>query len=122
MYERIAATDKFIEGLVRIYQEAKQERMVMMCAEQDPITYHRAILVSQYLKNQDFVIKHILRDGSLEHHEHLEQRLLNLHNLNSKQLNLFALQERLLPHDEALQKAYQIQGEQIAYVDKKINA
>ena len=121
LYERIATTEEFIEGLARISQGAKQERIVMMCAEQDPITCHRAILVSRHLKNQDFAIKHILKDGSLETHEHLEQRLVDLHDLNRQQLNLFALQERLLPHDKALQKAYQIQGKQIAYVDKKNN-
>ncbi len=66
-----------------------------MCAEKDPITCHRAILVCQHLREFDLDINHILRNGNLEAHQHLEERLLELHRLKqpesieSVQLSLF---------------------------------
>jgi len=65
-----------------------------MCAEKDPITCHRTILICQHLVPFNLEIGHILEDGSLEYHEDLEKRLLKLHHLQERepegQLSLFA--------------------------------
>lgn len=134
-YEKIAATKLFSEGIQRILKGSQNYKISLMCAEKDPITCHRAILVCQHLRDFELKIKHILSNGYLESHEQLEDRLLVLHGLNHsaleqaapKQLSLFEelqLQEspiEQLSREDCLKQAYQQQGEQIAYVDHKSN-
>ncbi len=63
-----------------------------MCAEKDPITCHRAILICQYLRDFDLDIHHILSNGDLESHFQLEDRLLESLDLLPKpqvQLSIF---------------------------------
>ena len=144
-YELIAATEAFSMGLERIYKGAKHHQIALMCAEQDPITCHRAILVCKHLRNAGLDVQHILKTGTLEPHEHLEHRLLKLHNLSEvlpilkipsiekseekseAQLELFNIGtfntssnnvDTSYPALENLiEKAYELQGEQIAYVE-----
>jgi uncharacterized protein (DUF488 family) len=132
-YEKIAATQLFEKGITRLLKGADNFRIALMCAEKDPITCHRSILVCQHLRTFDVEIKHILTDGSLESHEVLEERLLKLHGLNqsessnSTQLSLFDYQqlqdefENTKPLEECLKEAYQRQGDKIAYVEKEKN-
>jgi uncharacterized protein (DUF488 family) len=123
VYERIAEMESFKQGLERIHKGAKNYRIALMCAEKDPITCHRAILICQHLVPFNLEIAHIHGDGELEYHEDLEERLLQLHGLSDpkqhKQLSLFALEpEREIPRSQRLQQAYQLQGDRIAYVEK----
>ncbi len=123
VYEKIAELDTFHQGLERILKGAKNHRIALLCAEKDPITCHRAILVCQHLVPFNLEIAHIHSDGELEYHEDLEERLLQTHNLGDKkengQLSLFTLEtETETPRSERLRQAYQIQGDRIAYVEK----
>lgn len=131
-YEKIAATQLFEQGIKRLLKGADNYRIALMCAERDPITCHRSILVCQQLRELDLNINHILTDGILESHEALEERLLKLHGLSKletsepKQLSLFdepQLQEILdnqKPREECLKEAYKRQGDKIAYkLDKE---
>ena len=108
VYAKIAATPRFGEGLQRLRRGAVRERIVLLCAEKDPITCHRTILVCRHLR-QEVPIDHILADGRLESHPALERRLLELHGLH--QLNFFNPKTAA----ELLEEAYDRQGEQIAY-------
>ncbi len=47
LYERIAATEEFGIGVQRLLKGAQK---ALMCAEKDPMTCHRAILVCQNLR------------------------------------------------------------------------
>lgn len=132
-YDLISATKGFATGLNRLIQGAKQYQITLMCAEKDPIVCHRAILVCPHLKKTNLEINHIHKNGDLESHDCLEDRLLKQHNLykfllddqnHVKQLSLFDLRpidtvEKHLSRQELLQKAYQLQGEKIAYVEQK---
>ena len=131
LYEKIAATPLFARGIKRLINGVKTHRIALMCAERDPITCHRSILVCQHLRNFDIKINHILNDGSLESHNALEERLLKLHGLEQSlssqviQLSLFEIPElpdkanNSLTPEERLQQAYQRQGDKIAYVEKE---
>jgi uncharacterized protein (DUF488 family) len=110
VYARIAATPLFAAGLERLRRGATTERIALLCAEKDPITCHRAILVCRPLRAPDLAIAHILADGSLETHGALEQRLLRLHGLD--QFDLFNPR----PLDRLIEEAYDRQGEAIAYI------
>jgi len=135
IYEKIAATPQFQQGIQRVLDGSQSHAIALMCAEKDPLTCHRAILVCQHLKSQYADIQHICSDGSLEPHAILETRLLKKHRLlpednkhSAQQLSLFANEfsqtslDSTLSATEAsaeaiLQKAYRLQGEAIAYIE-----
>ncbi len=102
-----------------------------MCAEKDPLTCHRAILVCPHLKEYDLDIQHIKSNGDLESHGELEDRMLTKHGFKqfveqtaASQLSLFEafspLQEvEELDREDCLMEAYKKQGNEIAYVETK---
>lgn len=123
IYEKIAARELFSKGIKRIVEGSNKYNITLMCAEQDPITCHRAILICQHLKKYDLDINHIHQDSSLESHQQLEDRLLDLDGYNKpKQLNIFeqsvAVLENTQSKEEALKEAYRNQGLKIAYIEK----
>lgn len=128
VYERIAATDAFHKGLERVLNGLKRHKLSLMCAEKDPLTCHRAVLVCQHLRHFDIRINHILKNSDLESHEHLEERMLIKHGLaefaktceKPTQLSFFFQESSTLPtREEYLEKAYKLQGDEIAYVERK---
>lgn len=106
-YRRLAMTDLFREGLRRINREASQNALALMCAEKDPLTCHRTILVCRHLQDSGLSIQHILEDGRLESQTAAEERLLAM--FSGGQNDLFSDRSQLL------ERAYDLQGEQIAY-------
>jgi uncharacterized protein (DUF488 family) len=123
LYEKIAVLDSFQQGLKRIVRGAENYRIALMCAEKDPVTCHRAILVCQHLVPFNLEIGHIHSNGELEYHENLEERLLQIHNLqdenNNGQLSIFpTYKKHELTRSERVRQAYQMQGARIAYVEK----
>jgi len=140
LYERIAATEAFSRGLERVVTGSQKFDISLMCAEKDPLTCHRAILVCQHLKPYSLAINHIWNDGQLETHAHLEERLLQAHGLayvlnkpaeesETAQLSLFdsnasfatsspaVVMPKPLSLAEAIQEAYTRQGDRIAYIE-----
>ncbi len=122
VYEKIAATQAFQQGLQRLLKGVQTHRIALMCAEKDPITCHRAILVCQHLVPFNLEIGHIHSNGRLEFHEDLEERMLKLHHfqdpLGEDQLSLFPQYSDPTPDRlERLRQAYQKQGDKIAYVE-----
>ena len=106
-YELVAKTAAFAEGLQRVLKGLAKYRVALLCAEKDPLTCHRTILVCRHLRGQGFPIQHIHADGSLESHEAAEERLLRLAGLG--QPSLFATRS------EQIEQAYEWQGARIAY-------
>lgn len=128
IYERIAATEGFHQGIQRVLKGLKKHKVSLMCAEKDPLTCHRAVLVCQHLRYFNLNINHILKNGDLESHNHLEERMLSKHGFTEfaeaypeyTQLSLFPQQNNTLPtREECLEKAYKLQGDEIAYVEKR---
>ncbi len=80
-YDRLAETESFRSGLVRLANGARTHRMALMCAEKDPITCHRALLVSRHLLpllGPAGGISHILADGRGLSQADLETELLHV--------------------------------------------
>jgi uncharacterized protein (DUF488 family) len=107
-YARLAGTELFQHGLQRLHQGMRTYRIALMCAEKDPITCHRMILVCRGLRSEPIEIHHILEDGSVETLQDAERRLMQ--ELRMRQLRLFENPE------DVIQRAYDTQGERIAYV------
>ena len=106
-YDRIAKTDLFKSGLERVLKGAQSFRVALMCAEGDPLSCHRTILVCHELKNSDLSIAHILSNGTIESHEDAEERLLRITGLENGDL----FRER----SELIEEAYEAHGRKIAY-------
>lgn len=111
-YERIAKLPVFAEGISRVLTGAAEYRIVLMCAEHDPLTCHRTVLVCRYLKKHDLALAHILRDGRVEPHEQAEHRLMLEEGENPDQTDIFAAADEF---DSALTRAYTRRGDRIAY-------
>ena len=75
-YDRVAQTDGFREGLERVVRGAAEHRVVLMCAEKDPLDCHRTLLVARALDERGVDVAHMLFDGRLEPHAGVMDRLL----------------------------------------------
>jgi uncharacterized protein (DUF488 family) len=106
-YKLVAKSQNFNKGLERIKTGMEKYRIVLMCAEKDPITCHRTILICRSLFALNINIKHILANGEVEDHKSFEYRLMNLFKLNQ--------QDFFRSEQQRLDDAYARQGEEIAY-------
>jgi uncharacterized protein (DUF488 family) len=109
-YDRLAQTDLFQQGLARVIDGAARHRIALLCAEKDPLTCHRTILVVRQLVARGLHASHILDDGRIEEHEDALERLLKEEGIPSD--DFFKSRQALL--DEAYAK----RGNAIAYVEK----
>jgi len=109
-YELIAKHPTFLNGLDRLKKGMKSYKIAIMCAEKDPITCHRAILIFKNLRNLNIKLSHILCDGTIEEHNKSEKRLLKL--LKLDQLTFFS------DNSNIFEKAYKLQAQKIAYTIK----
>ncbi len=106
-FRRIARSAAFQQGLERLRRGLGEGyRLVLMCAEKDPINCHRAILICRHLRATDLEIQHITEGGLLENHRDTEHRLMQLHGI---QPELFATEAQLI------ERAYDLQEEKIAH-------
>lgn len=110
-YSRLAQTELFQEGLSRIEQGMTTHRVALLCAEKDPLTCHRTILVCRHLVDRGIEAHHILEDGRLESHGEALDRLLS-------ELNYCPENELFDGRDELIEAAYTRRGNQIAYVER----
>jgi len=108
-YDRLAQTPLFRSGLERVIQGMRSHSVALMCAEKDPLTCHRAILVCRHLVARGLRVAHILGDGRLESHDDAVSRLLL--ELGLSEHDLFKSRE------EVLDEAYARRAQQIAYTE-----
>lgn len=74
-YDLIARTPLFASGLERVANGSERYRIALVCAEKDPMTCHRALLVCRHLIQRGFAVRHILANGEFEDHETSLRRL-----------------------------------------------
>jgi uncharacterized protein (DUF488 family) len=111
-YDRIAKLPAFTAGVERVLAGAQSYRVALMCAEHDPLTCHRTILVCHELNRHAVSIAHIGRNGALEDHQQAERRLVEEELDSQAQTDLFAA-----AHGFALlvEQAYERRASAIAY-------
>ena len=110
-YELIAKLPAFNEGIRRIQAGAERLTLSLMCAEKDPVTCHRTILVCRELMKLGVNIKHILDDGHLEFNEDAEKRMMIEEGFVPGQLDIFGGSDNTI----SLDLAYEKRGLKIAY-------
>lgn len=111
-YRRLAATDAFKQGLARVIDGSRKERIALMCAEAEPLDCHRTILVTREIVAAGIAVLHVLPNGTLERHADAMRRLLS--RLRLLQQGFFESPEQLI------ERAYAEQEERIAYVDQAL--
>lgn len=109
LYERISKLPAFQEGLVRLRRGAEKYKLAIMCAEKEPLTCHRGILISRCLKDCGMEIEHILADGTLEDHAAAEKRLVRELDIRR------TLFEPDLTESDLIERAYGERAREIAY-------
>ena len=110
-YALIARAPLFLQGLERVRRGTDKFRIALLCAEKDPVTCHRSILVCRHLRELVSPIQHIREEGRLEGHDELESRLLALAGLPEGDL--------FHSRAELLERAYDWQSERIAYEEAR---
>ncbi len=112
IYQRIAATTLFKNGLERIKLGIQKGYVLaLMCAEKDPMTCHRSILICRNLRGQGIDIRHIIDHETTESQADLEKRLI-------AQLKLHPDMFKDADSNALIERAYDVQGDRIAYVEK----
>ena len=109
VYERLARTDAFKAGLDRVTSEAATRRVTLMCAEKDPLSCHRTILVTPRLIARGLTVMHILGDGAIEPHSPTTEERLIAETFKREQPDLFR------SRDEILTEAFQRREAAVAY-------
>lgn len=112
VYQKIASSVLFKAGLERIeIGVQKGYVLALMCAEKDPLACHRSILICRNLRDRLINIRHIIDHDTTETQAELEERLIAQLKLY---LDLFGASDT----NALIERAYEIQGDRIAYVEK----
>jgi len=112
-FNLVSKSHLFREGIKRLKNGMSNYRVSLLCAEKDPITCHRTLLICRELARQGIRVKHILFNGSIEDQIESEIRLLKLHKLDHP--NMFKSEQ------ERIDEAYNLQAQKIAYEEKNNN-
>jgi uncharacterized protein (DUF488 family) len=107
-YERIAKTELFRSGLQWVLEHLSGHRLVLMCAEKDPLECHRTMLVGRSLIAQGIAVDHILENGKLESQACVLERLLGRF-YKDHETDMFRSRA------EMIEDAYAIQSARIAF-------
>ncbi len=107
-FDRLQQSTLFLEGIARLrLGMSKNLRIALLCAEKDPATCHRSLLISHYLaRHNDINVVHINHDGELESQAELEDRLICMQELR---------EDLLTPQTELRQLAYERQLQKTSY-------
>lgn len=105
-FKKLSKASFFQDGISRLLNGSQKFRIAIMCAEKDPITCHRTILVCRELLKHNIKILHILSDSTIEDNEITEKRLLKIHKLQNDEL--------FRSYEERLVDAYDRQGKKMA--------
>lgn len=110
-YRKLADTALFRQGIEQLLAAAQTHTTAIMCAEKDPLDCHRTILVARALEARGESIAHILASGEISSHEETMARLRAKLKLAPEDLFGGDLNER----------AYEMRGQEIAYIDPKLS-
>ena len=70
-YQAIQEKEYFKQGISRLLEELKRYRVCIMCAEEDPTSCHRNLLVAESLRQAGVKVFHIRGDGRIQTDEEL---------------------------------------------------
>ena len=91
LYDRVAASSAFRQGIDRLVRMARNRRTALLCSEEDPTDCHRRRLIGRVLLERQVPVIHIRGDGRAETEEDVarEERMRQ----TGGQLSLFEVEE-----------------------------
>jgi uncharacterized protein (DUF488 family) len=89
LYDRVAATSLFQEGLSRLERGIREYSVALLCAEENPAACHRRLLVGRVLLGHGIEVKHIRGDGQIQTEEEVSAQT----DPDRNQLSLFGKAE-----------------------------
>lgn len=101
----------FEAGLERVLSELEQNTLAVMCAEEDPLTCHRFLMICPELVAAGVEPQHIRKGGVLETQREAEDRLLEAHHFGDVSSGSLFSAERAA----ALEDAYDAQARECAF-------
>ena len=66
LYDRVAATELFKEGLTRLERGIREYNVALLCAEENPAACHRRLLIGRVLAEHGFQLEHIRGDARIQ--------------------------------------------------------
>lgn len=66
LYDKVAATPAFQEGLSRLESGIQKFAVAILCSEENPAVCHRKLLIGKVLAQQGFPVEHIRGDGRIQ--------------------------------------------------------
>lgn len=108
-FTKVKNSSPFIQGCHRIHDGLRKIAICMMCAEKDPITCHRTILVADAFRNYfpEAHIYHIQQDGKIETQHQIDRRIMVKYHLEQEDF--------FKSFSQRLRQAYALQEKAIAY-------
>jgi uncharacterized protein (DUF488 family) len=85
LYDRLAETCLFQEGLSRLERGIRDYKVAMLCAEENPAECHRRLLIGRVLLEHGIQVEHIRGDGRVQSEEEIAAET----DPNRNQLGLF---------------------------------
>src|SRR5690606_7222407 len=113
-YELVERIPIFQHGIERLVTGAQKMRIAIMCAEKDPLTCHRTILVANAARRAFQDIFHIREDGRIETQSEADDRLLSAYRAGESDF--------FRPREDRLREAYHLRADEIAYEENAQSA
>lgn len=66
LYDRVASTSSFQEGLSRLERGIREHTVALVCAEENPAECHRRLLIGRVLSDHGIRVEHIRGDGRVQ--------------------------------------------------------
>ena len=111
-FNKLRSSESFKKGIFRLFDEAKNKNIVIMCSEKEPINCHRSILISKVLEEEGAEVKHIINKAEI----------LNRFSFEEKLLEKFKIQKTLFDTESTrktnIEDAYKKQEQIISYQEE----
>ncbi len=89
-FAKVRLLPDFGRGIDRVLQKIREHgNIALMCAEKDPFSCHRFLLVSPALARRGVAVAHILSTGETISQQALEDRLIKKYGMDTVQASLF---------------------------------
>ncbi|MHC4176303.1 MAG: DUF488 domain-containing protein [Planctomycetota bacterium] len=91
LYDRLAQSPQFQQGVERLLEKIGTARAALMCGEEDPTDCHRRLLVGRVLGTRGVTVLHIRGDGRIQSEQQVAQQ--QWFRQTKGQLTLFDMEE-----------------------------
>lgn len=112
-FSKFTKSEAFQSGMSKLIESMKKNYVfVLMCAEKDPATCHRNIMIAREFYKLGYKVNNILETGDIEIQESVQKRLLNCYFPNRDQLSLL---DEELSEEDMIEQSYCLRNKEIGF-------